>query len=83
MKLKSKCNVPQLIPHDVRKNIQQVRFEYILFSHIAKIKRKVVVVVEKSSKEEEKTKPNKNKNLQQNMISLKGNSLSPNKKLKV
>ena len=50
MKLKAEYNVPQLISHDITMNIQQVGLGYGLFSKIVKIKRELVVVVEKSSK---------------------------------
>ena len=42
-------NVPQLIPHEVKKKIQQVSLEYILFSKIVNIKIDLVVVFQKSS----------------------------------
>ena len=56
MKRKGEFNVPQFIPHDVKKNIQQVGLKYGLFSKTAKIKIWVVVEVENDYK----TKPKKN-----------------------
>ena len=53
-KFKAEFNIPQFIPHNVKKNIQQVGLEYWLFSHIVKIKIEVVVVVEKSFKANQK-----------------------------
>ena len=50
IKCKEEFNVPKFIPHHAKKNIQQVCIEYGLFSQIVRIKREVVVVVDKSSK---------------------------------
>ena len=50
MKPKAEFNVPQLIPHYVKKNIQQVGLEYGLFSQMVKNKITVAVEVENSSK---------------------------------
>ena len=50
MKCKAVDNVPQLIPYDVKKKIQQVGLKFALFSQIVNIKIEVVVLVENSSK---------------------------------
>ena len=44
---KSEFNVPQFIPLEAEKNIQQVGLEYGLFSQIVKIKGELVVVIRK------------------------------------
>ena len=50
IKCRAEFNVPQFIPHDVKKNIQQVGLENGLLSKTVKIKREVFVVVDKSTK---------------------------------
>ena len=55
MKCKAEYNVPQFIPRNIKKKIQQVDLKYVLFSQITNIKGELVVLVEKSSEE----KPNK------------------------
>ena len=40
MKCKVEFNVPQFVPHVVKKNIQQADLKYVLFSQIVKIKEK-------------------------------------------
>ena len=56
MKCKAEYNVPQFIPYNIKKKIQQVDLKYGLFLQITNIKGELVVVVENSSK----AKPNKN-----------------------
>ena len=73
MKPKSEFNVPQLIPHYVKKNIQQVSLEYGLFSQMVKNKITVAVEVENSSKAKTKNQTEE-KNPQQKMIALNINS---------
>ena len=49
-KCKAEYNAPQFIPHKAKKIIQQVGLEYGLFVQNVKIKREVVLIVQKSSK---------------------------------
>ena len=56
LKFKQELNISHFVPVDVKKIMQQIGLEYCLFSHIVKIRRKIVRETDTASINKNKTK---------------------------